>query len=231
MILEERDEQVIYKDENGKIITIPNSDYYWTKHIKFQDRRIGWIFSDDCYVKETFDNRIFNCWCYGKRLQLRQDLSDNLCEMMRNSIKGVLEEDEQGVVRKYDALTPYKILFNQIQKEVPNMEMLRYYLAEIMDVKITEKGVCVKSGFMIDYNGNAWVKKENHEYSSLCLVMRGNNNNRDLEFPMSDGKLQFINSLTMTILSKIMFLLNPNLQDRVFTNQLSSENINRLRDE
>ena len=220
LILEERDEQTICKDDDGKIITVPNSDYYWTKHIKFQGKAVGWIFSEDCYVRETMDQRIFNCWCGRGRIQLRQDLSDDLCAIIRNYIKGVSTEE--------DALTKYKELFNQIQKEIPDMDMLRYYLSELSDVKITLKGFEIKNNFLIDYKGNAWVKGALYKYNSLCIVMKRYDKN--MKFLMSDGELHSINALTLTIISKIMFLLNPNLEDRVFTRQLSKEILNRLDD-
>ena len=230
MILEERKEQIIYQNDAGEIITVPNSDYYWMKHIAFKDSRVGWIFSTDCYLKETFDDRIFNCWCYGERLQLRQDLSDELCGIIRKSIKKELAVNEYGQLKPYDGYSEYVNLFGRAQREIPNLEFLRYYLEELEDVKMGEGGCYVRDDFLIDYHGNASMKvADERSYKSVCLVMRGNRNNNSQSFPMKDGSFQLANPLTMTILSKVMFILNPNLKDRVFTQQLSKEVLNRLR--
>lgn len=222
-ILEVRPELIIY-EKDGDVQTRPNSPYYSMRHVTYKGNRIAYTFSDKSYVMETFDERIFNCWHNGERLQFRQDLSDRLALAIK------FHED-------YLSSAEYDKLFIAASEETPNWDILHAYLKNIEDVRYTKLGYKIHDdSFKIDFKGNAWTTGKFSEtldnWHSLCIVMQGKGHSCLADegvLPDSNGDMIKINALTMTILSKIMFLLNPNLSDTVFTGQLSESVLSKLR--
>lgn len=218
-ILEVRPELVIC-DVGGVITTRPNSPYYSLRYFKYNSNRIAYTFSDRSFVQEMFDDRIFNCWCNGKRVQFRQDLSEKLSAAINH-------HDMYGNVREYNEL--FKIAF----EEEPNWYIIDRYLNNIEGVRRTKMGFIIYDSFKIDYKGNAWVHRkgdsapeDGEDWSSLCIVMKGAKHSYESDkafLPNEFGEMTEVNALTMTIISKIVFLLNPNMKDRVFTGQLSKQ--------
>ena len=223
-ILEVRPELVICR-ENGVISTRPNSPYYSLKYFTYDNRRIAYTFSDKSFVQETFDARIFNCWFDGKRIQLRQDLSEKLATTISHHMM-------------YGNIKEYQELFNEAYVEEPDWYMLNNYLKNIEGVVRTKERFIIYDEFKIDYKGNAWVRNDGRyvnsneeEWFSLCIVMQGSKHSYKAEaafLPNEYGNMEEVNSLTMTIISKIMFLLNPNLEDVAFTGQLSKSLLMKL---
>ncbi len=223
-ILEVRPEQVIC-ETNGKISTRPNSPYYSLRYFKYNNRRIAYTFSDKSFVRETYDDRIFNCWHDGRRIQLRQDLSERLAAAINNH-------------EMYGNMREYAVLFKMAFEEIPYWDILELYLKHVKGVDRTKEGFIVYGDFKIDYQGNAWIKPQNviegeeHEdWYSLCIVMQGNGHRFravEAKLPNEFGEMVPVNAITMTIISKIMFLLNPNLKDDAFTAQLSKNLLLKL---
>ncbi len=230
-ILEVRPEQVICLEETGVVTTRPNSPYYSMRYFKYNSKRIDYHFSEESYVMETYDERIFNCWHEGARVQLRQDLSEKLCAAINH-------HEMYGNIREYAEL--FKTAF----EEIPNWEILDLYLKNIRGVEKTQEGFVVYDDFLIDYQGNAWVRPQHEKFilfsskefaerwHSLCIVMKGTKHSDSVEkgasLPDEFGAMVKVNALTMTIISKLMFLLNPNLKDQAFTGQLSKNLLLRL---
>jgi len=215
--------------DRGVVTTRPNSPYYSLKYFHYDEKRIAYTFSDTCYIQETFDARIFNCWCNGKRIQFRQDLSDKLCTTINQHME-------------YKTLYQYEELFKVAFEEIPEYYFLERYLNNVEGVEhVRNQGYIVYDSFKIDLKGNAWIKKGDTSYSlssdeewiSLCIVMQGSTHHSSKadegRLPDENGIVQTINALTMTIISKIIFLLNPNLEDTAFTSQLSKSLLTKLR--
>ena len=223
-ILEVRPEQVIC-ETNGKIHTRPNSPYYSLRYFKYDNRRIAYTFSDKSFVRETFDDRIFNCWHEGRRIQLRQDLSEKLAAAINHH-------------EMYGNMREYAELFKMAFAEIPFWDILDLYLKHVKGVDRTKEGFIVYGDFRIDYQGNAWIKpqheiegEEHEDWYSLCIVMQGTGHRYravEAKLPNEHGEMVPVNAITMTIISKIMFLLNPNLQDGAFTAQLSKNLLLKL---
>lgn len=228
-ILEVRPEQVICQEENGNISTRPNSPYYTLKYFKFNNRRIGYTFSDNSFIQETFDSRIFNCWHEGKRIQLRQDLSEKLAASINH-------HDMYGNIREYAEL------FNIAFKETPFWEILELYLRNIKGVEKVKSGFIIYDTFKIDFKGNAWIRSENcytgvqlveaeETWMSMCIVMQGTSHSYNLEhgglLPDELGNMIEVNALTMTIIAKIVFLLNPSMYGQ-FKQSLSKKLLMKL---
>ncbi len=218
-ILEVRPEQVIC-DVDGVITTRPNSPYYSLRYFKYDSKRIAYTFSERSYVQETYDDRIFNCFCNGKRIQLRQDLSDKLAAAINHH-------------EMYGNLRDYEELFKMAFEEQPVWYIIEKYLNNIEGVERTREGFIIYDSFKIDYKGNAWVERQSENgkerWNSLCIVMQGHATKAESSsLPDEMGEMVEVNALTMTILAKIVFLLNPDMEDAVFIGQLSEEQKVRL---
>lgn len=215
-ILETRPEQCLVLEDNGQVVSVPTGEYYKMRYFDYNNRKINYIFSDDMYVMETNNQRIFNIWCEGERFQLRQDLSNNL-------VKAILDHRESGNTNMFKYLVEYA------RKETVFYDILNIYIKHMKNIEKTHEGYVIYEQFLVDYKGNAWVKKDSSriihdvdkEWHSICLVMKGSH---PLEkIPNDEGGMTRVNPLTMAILTKIMFLINPNMQDGVFTDQLSNK--------
>ena len=122
-------------------------------------------------------------------------------------------------------------------EEEPVWYMIERYLDNVEGVERTKEGFIVYDSFKIDYKGNAWVKQSDSfradreggtrdVFNSLCIVMQASHHSDKADkafLPDESGNMVEVNSLTMTIIAKILFLLNPNMKDQVFTGQLSEE--------
>lgn len=227
-VLEIRPEQTIIQDDDGEVVCRPTGEYYKIRLFDYDNRRINYIFNVGMYVFETFDQRIFNAWCNGMRLQLRQDLSDQL-------IAAINIHKETGVSEAFVTL------FEFAAKEIPFYNILYTYFKNFENVVKTNFGYTVDGEFLIDYKGNAWVKRPkalmnyedkeiNKHWQSLCIVMQGHRyDTDDAWIPDGVGNIVKVNALTMTIITKVMFLINPNLQDGIFTNQLPNKLLEKLK--
>ncbi len=212
-ILEIRNELVIAR-VNGNLTTRPNSPYYTLKYTTYENKQIAYTFSDTDYIRETLDDRIFNCWCDGKRLQLRQDLS--------NQLAVCIQCDE------LNGTSAYKELFMKAYNERPDYQMLNQYLTHYDDVKlIKNEGFIIHGTFKIDLKGNAYqLNHEDKTWQSLCIVMQQAGHSsaeQGCELPDKYGVVVEINALTMAILSKVLFLREPNMKDTEFSHQLSNK--------
>ena len=114
------------------------------------------------------------------------------------------------------------------------------YLRNINGVIRQKDGFVIYDEFKVDFKGNAWIRpqKENpmsrkrDDWYSLCIVMQGRSHAYNTEsggfLPDEGGNMVEVNALTMTIIAKIVFLLNPNLKDGAFTGQLSKNLLLKL---
>lgn len=240
-VLEVRPEQCIIQDDAGVVCTRPTGEYYKMRLFTYNNGRIHYIFGRDMFVFETFDQRIFNATCWGLRCTMRQDLSDKIIAAIRYHMN-------TGSSEKFEEL------FSFATKEVPNWDVLDTYLHNLAKVEKTNLGFQVHGEFLIDYKGNAWTRREeedddkNHNmfadvdnrdvdkdmfkrWSSLCIVMQGHEYMaEDSYIPDGNGQITRVNSLTMTIITKVMFLVNPDMQDSGFVNQIPERLRIKLKD-
>lgn len=222
-VLEVRPEQCLIQEDDGEIISRPTGEYYKLRYFTYNNRRIHHIFDKDMYVFETYDQRIFNASMNGMRIQLRQDLSNQI-------VDAILQHESTG------SSVSFEVIFDRAVKEVPFHHILDMYLKNIACLEITKFGYEIHRDFLIDFKGNAWIRAEEENkvcfkkeelrryWNSLCIVMQGHSSMvQDSFIPDSAGKLVKVNALTMTIITKVMFLVDPNMQDEVFTNQLPAK--------
>jgi len=202
-ILEIRNESVV-ADVDGNITTRPNSPYYQLKYTTYENARIAYTFTDTQYIQETYDDRIFNCFCNGKRLQLRQDLANRLAVcIQQHELNGTCE---------------YEALFLEAYNENPDLEILDVYLRNYDDVKfIKHEGYVIHNLFKIDLKGNAHVRETTEDkWEGQCIVMKGegySSAKTGCELADDNNDMRDVNALTLTILSKVLFMREPWLQE------------------
>jgi hypothetical protein len=96
-------------------------------------------------------------------------------------------------------------------------------------IEVTDLGFIIDGRFMVDRNGSARVnimykgtgekqkKLTDIQWKFICIVAAGV---RKRKVRMPSGEEIEIDPVDEQIMRKILFLLNPNMSDRVFTNQL-----------
>ena len=210
-ILEERKDLLIVLLD-GKVETLSKTPYTVLKHKYFQGKRIIYAFnnSDEMELVETYDDGIFNAYLKSAHLQIRK--RDQVAE-------AVLNHHETGDT------TLYERLFSQEYAEQNRLDLLKHLLLEYRGrVRFSSSNQFeVDSFFSVDQHGNAHVRDEPSKpngWRNLCLVAQGHLTPRYVETPI--GPVQ-LDEKGLTILAKILFLLNPNLEDQVFIRQLSEK--------
>ena len=83
-IIAERDNSLILF-EAGKVKTVPNTLYNQVKYRDYKGERIFYTFSDGVYVKETFDDGIFNAFMNEETIQIRDSIG--IAEAIRRTTK------------------------------------------------------------------------------------------------------------------------------------------------
>lgn len=212
-ILEIRGESVIV-NVDGNITTRPNSPYYALKYTTYENKRIAYTFGLGQYIRETYDDRIFNCWCNGKFLQLRQDLSNELALCIQ--------------AHELTGVSDYETLFVKAYNETPDLQILDTYLRNYDDVEfIKHEGYVIHGLFKVDYKGNAHVKATlEDKWHSQCIVMKQggySSAKTGCEVADDNGDMREINALTMTILSKVLFMREPWLQEEQYIGYQSEQ--------
>ncbi|MBI4258311.1 MAG: hypothetical protein HY619_05085 [Thaumarchaeota archaeon] len=205
VVLEERKDLLVVIRQ-GKVETLPKTPYTILKHLHFRGRRIIYTFNKEMKVVETYDDGIFNAHMKSGHLQIRK--RDRLAE-------AVIEHHEKGETSNFQAL------FSEEYAEQNRLELIKHLVGEYRGrVRFEENLTEVDGLFAVDQHGNAYVKDDSAlpaDWRKLCLVAQGQLTPRYVETPIGPVRLD---ERGLTILAKILFLLNPNMEDSVFASQL-----------
>lgn len=209
VILEERKDLLIVLLD-GKVAALSKTPYTVLKHKYFQGKRIIYTFnSNEMELVETYDDGIFNAYLKSANLQIRK--RDQVAE-------AILNHHDTGDT------TLYERLFSQEYAEQNRLDLLKHLLMEYRGrVRFGGNQFEVDSFFSVDQHGNAHVRDDPSKpagWRNLCLVAQGQLTPRCVETPI--GPVQ-LDEKGLTILAKVLFLLNPNLEDQVFTRQISEK--------
>ena len=214
---------VIITDED-KVETITYTSYHILKVLpeyniyRNDEGRITWNF-DSGSAQETYDKKIFNIQFNGKRFQLRELQADKLCDI-------ILNNDNNG----------FLTLAGEAYQEENQRELIELLLSPFLDrLKIHKRGVYIDGIFKVAWDGTAYARSSLYrrgegisKFSHLCIVPKGLVREQKINTPMG---VMTLNPVLQTIISKIVFLLNPNMEDKVFTNQLDKKLMRLLKDE
>ncbi len=202
ILLEERQDLLIIQDRNG-VSTIPRSEYHILRIRHYNGNRIFYDWgSNGATVKETYNQGVFNCWYESRQIQISDGDGIATC---------ILNKDVKAYAKLFSGW------FETVaQRKVIDMIVFQYpgRVSRIKD------GYAVDGVFMVNNHGVAHCI-ENNSWRHLCLVAIGTEKEKHMSVDGIGDVV--INPVTMTIMSKINFLLNPNMDDSVFTNQLTEQ--------
>ena len=226
-ILERRKDVYVLLLAGGRVVTVPATPYNKLKYEYFQGGRISYSFGDDIgTVQETYNDGIFNCTYRDMSMQIRS--------------RDVLAVAILEHMRHIGGPSLYESLFREEYEKLHQADLLKYMLAGYRDrVRVVtmagggrmmkeaapDMDVYIDDGlFRIDAHGNASVlaldedgESRREMYRQICIVAHGEIRERSIETPIGPVRM---NEQTVTTLAKAMFLLDPDLEDGVFTRQL-----------
>lgn len=218
MLLEDREDQIIIQDSNGNIDTKPKTDYFLLKYgDDFDGDRIFYQFNADSWIQETYNDGIFNLIYKNERMQLRD--SDKICFCINF---------HKTNINSVHALKPFEELFKKNYADKLETDVLKSILKPFEHrLNFVKDGVEVDNRFYVDKQGQAHSKK-NGIWAGLCIVAYGVDSNDSFDIDSVIGNVE-INSKSLQIIAKVMFLLKPNLKDSVFRSQLSNDLLEELK--
>ena len=222
-----RRSHIFYKNEMGDVVIKPNTPYFYAKLIKFDGDRISnviepgfphpddfdFISEDKITVQETFNEMIFNITIGDESITTRPTTADNIVKNMYN------RKNMEKIFTKYSEGTTNVALLESVLKTHGER------------VVTNERGWIIDDLFMVDRKSMAFnwdsklkdINKKQHTNLSshvICIVVNKNHGITDApKIDTAGGPVQ-IDPVGYQIISKINFLLNPNLKDTEFTSQV-----------
>lgn len=209
-ILEHKRYHIIFQYVDGTVGIEPNTPYFRKKIIDFQGRQIEY---KDSYitVKETFTDMIFNITKGESTITSRPNMADQVVSAFG---------DREAIDR----------IFEKYASSSFDISILEGMLNMYGDrIKIIDEGFVVDDLFLVARNGQVWNWINNRKYTktktnihtgSICLVV---NKLNTIKMKNRFGNEVKLDPLGYEILSKINFLLDPNLDDKGFVRQIPKE--------
>lgn len=200
---------------NGKVSTIVKDDYMELKLEHYKGNRIFYEFSDGVKIQETYDDNVFNCYYKGIVINVRD--GNGLARLIK-------DKNESGYIE----------LFKEHYFTTHRTELLDKVIKSYGErVEKTPKGYVIDGIFMVDNKGTSFYRRnrptvDGNIWEFLCTVAQKGVRKVNIETEI--GLLE-LDGTCMTILAKIGFFCNPNIEDRVFMNQLPDKIQKLLRDE
>lgn len=217
-ILDVRPEQIIIMSPDQGPLTIRNTAYHRIRHLENVDRRISYRFNSRNHLLETYNKGVFNCVYNGRLFQTRAGFADMICEQIEAHMSG----DKK-------ALSRYARIVGEAARETPMYDLLDLYLGRMPGVKKTKKGYWLHDGaFLVTLSTTTYIYRDGKRVKPLSLVHDGIGTNPSLPGP--DGRIIRANHLTLSLISRVCFLLRPDMEDRRFLNQLPIDVRRRLAD-
>ncbi|MDB4342174.1 hypothetical protein N9998_00350 [Nitrosopumilus sp.] len=209
-ILESNKTHIIYKEDNGVVSIVPSTPYFNMKVIECKNERIKFdIPIEGIEIIETFNGMIFNISLNGQTITTRPNMADAVVEAFTDTDK------------------IYKI-FDDYNNNKYNLKLLQGVLEKYGErIRTVPEGFVIDDIFLIDRTGVCWLwdnklKQRNTSHrtnlgsGAVCIVV---DKTQRLKLKTSGGLVE-IDEMGYIILSKIDFIMNPNLEDNVFMHQL-----------
>ena len=209
-ILESNKTHIIYKEDNGVVSIVPSTPYFNMKVIECKNERIKFdIPIEGIEIIETFNGMIFNISLNGQTITTRPNMADAVVEAFTDTDK------------------IYKI-FDDYNNNKYNLKLLQGVLEKYGErIRTVPDGFVIDDIFLIDRTGVCWLwdnklKQRNTSHrtnlgsGAVCIVV---DKTQRLKLKTSGGLVE-IDEIGYIILSKIDFIMNPNLEDNVFMHQL-----------
>lgn len=202
--------------DNKGLMKLRNlNDYTLMKYGQFNGNRIILKLGEDADITETFNDGIFNVRIKTLHTQLRD--KEKICFCINHYLQN-------------KDITPLRDLLRDKFQTSVDINLLHSFLFRFEQrLKYTDKAMIIDDRFKVDHVGQAYFYNRNTKsWTNLCIVATGNLDN---VFEIHDkilGKFKS-NYKTLEIISKVFFLLNPNISDKVFYNQLDKQTQEELK--
>ena len=224
-IIEEKNDFIIYKNDDNETIVTPNNVYNNLKLSEYNNERI--LYEKGKYsIQETYDPMIFNISDGKNHLQTRK--LD--CNRVAEAVKSLKKDD----------VYHFEDLFNAYNGKDVDIAMLEGMIkAAPGRVVMTQKGFLVDERFLVDRKGSSWIKRyergplnndgfsdyisgQLYQFKYLCLVARYGTSTK---IKKKDGEIVHISQTANQILSKVQFCLDAkkHIGDAVFWNQVPDQ--------
>ena len=206
-LLEETAEEFSGLDAEGREMSFPRIGYFKLKYLIHKGERIDHKWRENRYILETYNDGIFNCCFDDQRMQISDSMA--VAEVILS-----------------DNVNAYKTLFVKwyslkMQREIVNA-MLNPFKKRIT---ICDDMFVVDGIFAVNEHAEAQVRVGD-KWKGVCIVA-SHISSGTMSLP-GLGTVE-INDLTAVIVAKLYFLLNPNVNDQVFTQQLTPEALKHIR--
>lgn len=204
IILDSEYETLTVQLPNGQILIRNIDEYNILKYQKFKGRRIIKRIDKDCKVTETFNEGIFNIVYKDTSMQLRDKIE------IAKRLSYCIENKTSEPIRQ--------LLFDNIKDELKEDILIRWLYPFGSRLSINKDCIIIDDLFKVDMNAQAYYKGANGQFNRLCIVASKTGQlNKVLTHELGNIEIDF---KTMEIYTKVLFLLFPNVKDRVFFNQL-----------
>lgn len=248
-IFEIRPSHIYYKDSSGDVIVRPNNPYWHSRLIDFDDDRIGNVVDnyglkphpDDFDFPETMDvitvQETFNPMIFNITLQVRGGITETI------TTRQVQANNVTRNLKNFDTLKRIWIMYDSIVVETELLDtILKQYNGRVVFYEDeSDQGYVIDDIFFVSSKGTAYVWKKSIKQGgesqsnlpngnttrSICIVMQ-DYNARDTTIKTAGGTVK-LDPKGFEVLSKIAFLLNPNLKDKTFMDQVPEETKQILR--
>ena len=215
MIIAERDDHIIIRTKQDEYVHRPNDTYNKVKYGTYQANRIFFSFDDTARVEETYNERIFNCYCSykGKEQLLQLRHANEICE-------AILNKDKESFIElfkeKFYDLNKTQLLENLID----NNSLLKGRVKRTRDDEFIVDDV-----FKVDKHANTYVmethriknSKREKKWDSLCTVLP--RIKKRVIHTKEIGDVE-VDEATLRCLGKIFGLVQPHTWDSVVWNQI-----------
>ena len=199
-----------------------NDNYNNLKYGQYEGERIHYEFNDEAKIDETYDDRIFNCTYKDETMQVRK--SEDICQAIMN-----------------ENLDDYSLVFKETYYEIHRIELITDLVKRSYGDRVVLKNddtFVVDDRFMVDSKATAHYLKRGQSskhtmdndkrWEFLCIVVKGSPRKKAIKTKIG---LVELDEKLLEILSKINFLVNPNINDTVFTSQIPEWLSKTIKDE
>ncbi len=197
---------------NGKQDTVPNTTYNRLKIGVFEGNQISHKFGDEITITETYDDGIFNCITADGKVDLQSRQSDQIADaIVKHQNDGKLDTIQGILLKELKPSYELKAIDEFLQPFYNNGRIVKF-----------GKHFMVDNRFSIDEFAKVSqlvpkTESKNEYWNGMCVVIKNTLIPFDISTPVGVFTLD---SRAIEVLSKILFLLKPNMKDGVFVDQL-----------
>ena len=202
-------------DKDKKLLIRNINEYTLLKYKDFGGELIKVKLSDNVTVEETVNNEgVFNITVGKHKLQTR-----NKIEIAKRLKFCMTNKTTEPII---------ELLRDELTDEI-NKEFFRNALKPFGDriEFLDDDSILIDDLFKVDKNGQAYVRKGKDDFKVICIVAGDPKFKHHINHSLGTFKIDF---RTTEIYFKTLFLLFPDINDKVFYDQLPAQVKKRLKD-